>query len=41
MQYIFFFFSLPNEKVTPIARADGSAGGTVIVIKSKKLYISS
>ena len=41
IQNILFFLSLLMAKVTPIASAVGSAGGTVIVIKSKLVKIRS
>ena len=41
MQKILFFLSLLIAKVIPIDRAVGSAGGTVIVIRSKLLKIIS
>ena len=37
MQKIFFFFSLPIANATPMDMTAGSAGGTVIVIKSNDL----
>ena len=41
MQKILFFLSLLIAKVIPIDRAVCSAGGTVIVIRSKLLKIIS
>lgn len=41
MQKILFFLSLLIAKVIPIERAVGSAGGTVIVIRSKLFKIIS
>lgn len=41
MQKIDAFFSLFIAKVTPIDRQVGSAGGTVMVTKSRLLVMSS
>ena len=41
MQKMLFFLSLLIAKVIPIDRAVGSAGGTVIVIRSKLFMTTS